>query len=231
MESVAPAVSTFEKVDAWWRAANSLSVGQIHLFGNPLLHEPLSLAHSKPRLVGHRGTTPGLNFICAHMSRAHEMNRVIMDRSPSRRHRIPVRASRSPAQAPGAWCWRERCLAVSVYLFDGAAGTSPPGALCAGGISIGTSKRCWSAWKYASAPSKTTTTAGMPYVKAWRLSSRSSLLACCSFMVEFPFFGSSTYFFIALTSALPFSSSALACFMQADLASPFWSSHFSFAME
>jgi len=58
------------KIDAWWRAANYLSVGQIYLFDNPLLQEPLTLAHIKPRLVGHWGTTPGLNFIYAHLNRA-----------------------------------------------------------------------------------------------------------------------------------------------------------------
>ncbi|MCA9476125.1 MAG: phosphoketolase family protein [Nitrospira sp.] len=54
---------------AYWRAANYLSVGQIYLLDNPLLREPLSLAHVKPRLLGHWGTTPGLNFIYAHLNR------------------------------------------------------------------------------------------------------------------------------------------------------------------
>ena len=54
---------------AWWRAANYLSVGQIYLLDNPLLKEPLSLEHIKPRLLGHWGTTPGLNFIYAHLNR------------------------------------------------------------------------------------------------------------------------------------------------------------------
>ena len=58
------------RIDAWWRAANYLSVGQIYLLDNPLLREPLTLAHVKPRLLGHWGTTPGLNFIYAHMNRA-----------------------------------------------------------------------------------------------------------------------------------------------------------------
>ncbi|MGH9248838.1 MAG: hypothetical protein ACRD0W_04870, partial [Acidimicrobiales bacterium] len=49
------------RVDAWWRAANYLSVGQIYLMDNPLLREPLDPAHIKPRLLGHWGTTPGLN--------------------------------------------------------------------------------------------------------------------------------------------------------------------------
>jgi len=57
-------------IDAYWRAANYLSVGQIYLLANPLLHEPLTLAHIKPRLLGHWGTTPGLNFIYAHLNRA-----------------------------------------------------------------------------------------------------------------------------------------------------------------
>ncbi len=59
----------FSKLDAYWRAANYLSVGQIYLYDNPLLREPLSLAHIKPRLVGHWGTTPGLNFVYAHLNR------------------------------------------------------------------------------------------------------------------------------------------------------------------
>ncbi len=57
-------------LDAHWRAANYLSVGQIYLRGNPLLTEPLTLAHVKPRLLGHWGTTPGLNFVYTHMNRA-----------------------------------------------------------------------------------------------------------------------------------------------------------------
>ena len=60
----------FALLDAWWRAANYLSVGQVYLMDNPLLREPLTLAHIKPRLLGHWGTTPGLNFIYAHMNRA-----------------------------------------------------------------------------------------------------------------------------------------------------------------
>ena len=63
-----------ERMDAWWRAANYLSVGQIYLLDNPLLREPLRLEHVKPRLLGHWGTTPGLNFIYVHL------NRVIKER-------------------------------------------------------------------------------------------------------------------------------------------------------
>lgn len=59
----------FSLLDAWWRAANYLSVGQIYLMDNPLLREKLELAHIKPRLLGHWGTTPGLNFVYAHMNR------------------------------------------------------------------------------------------------------------------------------------------------------------------
>ncbi len=54
---------------AYWRAANYLSVGQIYLLDNPLLREPLRIEHVKPRLLGHWGTTPGLNFIYAHLNR------------------------------------------------------------------------------------------------------------------------------------------------------------------
>ena len=56
-------------LDGWWRAANYLSVGQIYLLANPLLREPLRVEHVKPRLLGHWGTTPGLNFIYAHLNR------------------------------------------------------------------------------------------------------------------------------------------------------------------
>jgi xylulose-5-phosphate/fructose-6-phosphate phosphoketolase len=58
-----------QHLDAYWRAANYLSVGQIYLLANPLLREPLRLEHVKPRLLGHWGTTPGLNFVYAHLNR------------------------------------------------------------------------------------------------------------------------------------------------------------------
>jgi xylulose-5-phosphate/fructose-6-phosphate phosphoketolase len=57
-------------LDRYWRAANYLSAGQICLMANPLLTEPLRPEHIKPRLLGHWGTSPGLNFIWAHLSRA-----------------------------------------------------------------------------------------------------------------------------------------------------------------
>ncbi|PYX56129.1 MAG: phosphoketolase [Acidobacteria bacterium] len=57
------------KIDAYWRAANYLSIGQIYLYANPLLREPLKVGHIKPRLLGHWGTTPGLNFIYVHFNR------------------------------------------------------------------------------------------------------------------------------------------------------------------
>ena len=66
-------------LDAYWRAANYLSVGQIYLLDNPLLREPLRLEHLKPRLLGHWGTTPGLNFVYAHLNRvirARELNMI-----------------------------------------------------------------------------------------------------------------------------------------------------------
>lgn len=66
---------TVDRLDAWWRTANYLSVGQIYLLDNPLLREPLTRDHIKPRLLGHWGTTPGLNFIYAHL------NRVIQERA------------------------------------------------------------------------------------------------------------------------------------------------------
>ncbi|MDT5188851.1 MAG: xylulose-5-phosphate/fructose-6-phosphate phosphoketolase [Mycobacterium sp.] len=68
---------TLAQLDGWWRAANYLSVGQIYLLRNPLLRTPLSRDDVKPRLLGHWGTTPGLNFIYAHL------NRIIKERSQS----------------------------------------------------------------------------------------------------------------------------------------------------
>lgn len=53
----------------WWRATNDPSVGQIYLLDNPLLREPLRIEHVKPRLLGHWGTTPSLNFIYVHLNR------------------------------------------------------------------------------------------------------------------------------------------------------------------
>src|ERR1700685_3325439 len=58
-----------DKMNAYWRAANYLSVGQIYLYDNPLLKEPLQLSHVKPLVVGHWGTTPGQNFIYVHLNR------------------------------------------------------------------------------------------------------------------------------------------------------------------
>jgi xylulose-5-phosphate/fructose-6-phosphate phosphoketolase len=69
----------FRSLDAYWRAANYLSVGQIYLLGNPLLKEPLRTEHIKPRLLGHWGTTPGLNFIYVHLNRVirkHDLNMI-----------------------------------------------------------------------------------------------------------------------------------------------------------
>ncbi len=58
-----------KNIDAYWRAANYLSVGQIYLYNNPLLREPINIGHIKPRILGHWGTTPGLNFIYVHLNR------------------------------------------------------------------------------------------------------------------------------------------------------------------
>ena len=79
MQASAPRLTPMEleQMNAYWRAANYLSVGQIYLLQNPLLQQPLELAHVKPRLLGHWGTTPGLNFIYAHMNRVikqHDLN-------------------------------------------------------------------------------------------------------------------------------------------------------------
>jgi xylulose-5-phosphate/fructose-6-phosphate phosphoketolase len=64
-----PTPELLHKMDAYWRAANYLSVGQIYLYDNPLLKEPLKVSHVKPLVVGHRGTTPGQNFIYVPLNR------------------------------------------------------------------------------------------------------------------------------------------------------------------
>jgi len=69
------------RMNAYWRAANYLAVGQIYLYDNPLLRQPLKLEHVKPRLLGHWGTTPGLNFIYAHLNRLiklHDLNAIYL---------------------------------------------------------------------------------------------------------------------------------------------------------
>ena len=69
------------RIDAWWRAANYLAIGQIYLLANPLLREPLRAEHIKPRLLGHWGTTPGLNLLYAHVNRlicAHDLDAIFI---------------------------------------------------------------------------------------------------------------------------------------------------------
>src|SRR5919199_318779 len=83
-------------IDAYWRAANYLSVGQIYLLDNPLLAEPLRPEHVKPRLLGHWGTTPGLNFIYAHV------NRAILERDVDAIY-VFGPGHGGPAAVPGAW--------------------------------------------------------------------------------------------------------------------------------
>jgi xylulose-5-phosphate/fructose-6-phosphate phosphoketolase len=76
-ETLPLAAEELRLMNAYWRAANYLSVGQIYLYDNPLLREPLTLEHVKPRLLGHWGTTPGLNFIYVHLNRLiklHDLN-------------------------------------------------------------------------------------------------------------------------------------------------------------
>ena len=80
---MANALSDAERglMDAYWRAANYLSVGQIYLYDNPLLKVSLTSEHIKPRLLGHWGTTPGLNFIYVHLNRLinkHDLNMIFI---------------------------------------------------------------------------------------------------------------------------------------------------------
>lgn len=69
MKASTPAPELPRKLDAWWRAANFLSVGQIYLYGNPMLKQPLKQAHIKPRRLGQWDATPGLNFVYAYLNR------------------------------------------------------------------------------------------------------------------------------------------------------------------
>ena len=74
-------VEELAQIDAWWRAANYLAIGQIYLLANPLLREPLLPEHIKPRLLGHWGTTPGLNLLYAHVNRlirAHDLDAIFI---------------------------------------------------------------------------------------------------------------------------------------------------------
>ncbi len=88
--------SDVASLNAWWRAANYLSVGQIYLMDNPLLREPLKSDHIKPRLLGHWGTTPGLNFVHAHL------NRVIIARDLDMIY-VFGPGHGGPAAVAGAW--------------------------------------------------------------------------------------------------------------------------------
>jgi xylulose-5-phosphate/fructose-6-phosphate phosphoketolase len=69
MKTAALTPELLAKMNAYWRAANYVSVGQIYLYENPLLKEPLKLSHVKPLVVGHWGTVPGQNFIYVHLNR------------------------------------------------------------------------------------------------------------------------------------------------------------------
>ena len=98
-DSVTLSPELLHKMNAYWRAANYLSVGQIYLYDNPLLKEPLKLSHVKPLVVGHWGTTPGQNFIYVHLNRVikkydleYVLHRWSRARRPSDcRQRIPRR--------------------------------------------------------------------------------------------------------------------------------------------
>jgi xylulose-5-phosphate/fructose-6-phosphate phosphoketolase len=86
-----------KKIDAYWRASNYLAVGQIYLLDNPLLKKPLKRAHIKPRLLGHWGTTPGLNFIYVHLNRvikAHDLSMIYITGAGHGAHRRELQTVR-----------------------------------------------------------------------------------------------------------------------------------------
>jgi len=81
MENQSLSPELLQKIDAYWRPANYLAVGQIYLFDNPLLCLPLMAEHVKPHLLGHWGTTPGQDFIYAHLNRIikeHDLNMIYL---------------------------------------------------------------------------------------------------------------------------------------------------------
>lgn len=114
-------------LDAHWRAANYLAVGQIYLMGNPLLAEPLRPEHVKPRLLGHWGTSPGLNLVYTHL------NRVIKARG-QRELAVWGPGHGGPAVLANAWlegtyCRPTRTSPVTPRAWTGCSGSSPsPGA-------------------------------------------------------------------------------------------------------
>lgn len=95
-EPAARDADTLAAIDAYWRAANYLSVGQIYLLDNPLLTDPLAAEHIKPRLLGHWGTTPGLNFLYAHL------NRIIRERNQKTLY-VTGPGHGGPGLVAGAW--------------------------------------------------------------------------------------------------------------------------------
>jgi len=84
METEILSPELLHKIDAYWRAANYISVGQIYLYENPLLKEPLKLSHIKPLVVGHWGTVPGQNFIYVHLNRVGSVAKLVEKKK--RRH-------------------------------------------------------------------------------------------------------------------------------------------------
>ena len=98
--------SELRRIDAWWRAANYLSVGQIYLMDNPLLRSRLLPEHVKPRLLGHWGTTPGLNFVYAHLNRVIAARELDMMYVIGPGHGGPGWSRRPGSRGPTARCTR-----------------------------------------------------------------------------------------------------------------------------
>src|SRR5688572_22643489 len=115
----APPGEELRLLDAYWRAANFLSVGQIYLLDNPLLREPLQPEHVKPRLLGHWGTTPGLNLLYAHMNRVikqRDLNALyVTGRATAARDWWPTRTWKAPTA---------RCIRRSAPMRTGCADCS-----------------------------------------------------------------------------------------------------------
>ena len=94
------------QMNAYWRAANYVSVGQIYLYDNPLLKEPLKLEHVKPLVVSHWGTTPGQNFIYVHLNRIIKKYDLNMFYIAGPVTAVPRLWATSTSKAPGVRCIR-----------------------------------------------------------------------------------------------------------------------------
>ena len=160
-------MTELELLDAYWRAANYLSVGQIYLLDNPLLREPLRPEHIKPRLLGHFGTTPGLNLVYAHLNRAIRKRELRRSTSPA-----PATAGRGWWRTP---IWRAptpRCTRTSAGTRTGYASSSASSPSPAGSRATSRPRRRARSTRAASSATRSRTRTGP------RSTTRTCVVAC-----------------------------------------------------